>query len=245
MTSPQAHPSLRVVIAEDEPAQLHHLESLIRRLQPDWQIVAKVSDASGVLAAIDHEIPDLLVMDIHLGLTPEREWLERIPSDMLVIFCTGDPTFALEAFERGATDYILKPVTPRRLKMALDRAASRLRGHRQTEPERPPGSGWLTVGAGPSMLLVPYAEIIYVKADLRYTRIISTRGEGLARMGINELAERLPSTQFIRVHRGALVNAEWVASVTRNELGQLDVRMRGRQETLRVSRTYHGAFRQN
>lgn len=239
---------LRVLIAEDDPAQLETLSRLVLRLRPGWQIVATARDGDEVLAAIDQHLPDLLLLDIHLRQQEGGAWLERLPHDIPLVFCTGDPEFAIQAFDRGAADYILKPVTPRRLKTALERFESRLAPARHVpapvpaEPESDP-QDWIALSRGSSLIVVPHAEIVFAQAELRYTRIASRRGDGLARMGIGELVERLKSPHFVRIHRGVLVNINCVASITRTELGHMEVRLHGREEVFRISKGYQAAFK--
>lgn len=243
---------LRVLIAEDDPQQQAWLRESIAMLQPDWQVVAVTGDVGATIEAIESQAPDLLLLDIHLPGADGAGWIDSLDANLNIVFVTGDPEFAVHAFERAAIDYALKPLTLKRLKTALDRAlqnpklglAKGVPGVEASAQEHEVDRlNWLTVSRGNDVLVVPIDEILYIQADLKYTRVISMRGEGLARIGISELSDRLPASRFARIHRGAVVNMSQIASVKRNELGQMDVRVKGREELLRVSKSFQHVFR--
>lgn len=244
--------SLRVLIAEDDPEQQAWLCESLAMLQPTWHVVAVTGDVASTLRAIDEQAPDLLLLDIHLPGAAGAEWIDGLDADLNIVFVTGDPEFAVHAFERAAIDYALKPLTLKRLKTAFERVLQSPKiGSNQGAPAAEVGQApsevdrlnWLTVSRGNDVLVVPVDEILYLQADLKYTRVISLRGEGLARIGISELSDRLPSARFARIHRGAVVNMSYISSVKRNELGQMDVRLNGRDELLRVSKSFQHVFR--
>lgn len=260
----EVNAQVRVLVAEDDAAQLKAMLDWLAMLRPSWKVVATASDEQQALQRIDEHAPDLLIIDIHLGGGASRGWIRSLPATVPIIFVTGDPNFALDAFDLQAVDYILKPVSPRRLRLALDRAAADPRCRALAVPVATAaataagalpglasdGSGegpiqWLTVSKGQEVLLVSADEIIYLQADLKYTRVVSLRGEGLVRLGISELCQRLASPSLVRIHRSVVVNLQHVGSVRRNDLGQLDVHLRGRPEVLRVSKTFQQVFRMN
>ena len=242
--------ALRVVIAEDDSAQLDQLVRMVGELKSSWRIVATAQDARTVLQAVDDHAPDLLILDIHLPDASGLDWAKALPSGLDVIFVTGDPDFAVQAFESAAVDYVLKPLSPRRLKMALDRvpgqasrAARSLGG-----PDAPPGSPaatstWITAARGQDTLVVATDEIFYLQSDQKYTRVVTASADALVRTGITELQKRLSPSLFVRIHRSVIVNLRFVESAKRDALGRLRVHLRGRPETLTVSKPYEQVFR--
>ncbi|HEV6965545.1 MULTISPECIES: LytR/AlgR family response regulator transcription factor [Roseateles] len=244
----RAEPTVKVLVAEDDPVQRNSLVDLLASLRPDWGVVACVGSVDEVQSAVDSLIPDLCLIDIHLQGSDDPNWIKNLGSDLAIIYVTGDPEFAVHAFDSDAIDYVLKPITARRLKTALDRASRdpRLSGSRSTGGEGGPGRTYLTrvtISRGAETIVAMPEDIAYLEADMKYTRVVTTRGAGLVRMGINELSARLPEEQFLRIHRGYVVNLKFVSSVKRNELGYLEVHLNGRQEVLRVSKSYQHVFR--
>lgn len=242
---------LRVLIAEDDPHQRSALVAWLSELQPNWRIVATPGSVDEVLAALEEHAPDLSLIDLHLPGANSTDWAKTIDPRLPVIFVTGDPDFAVHAFDSAAIDYVLKPVTMRRLKIALDRASKDTRVARynvsQGTGEGAASAGqslkWITMSRGNEVLLVPPQEVIYLEADLKYTRVVSERGEGLVRTGLNELCDKLGDDQFVKIHRSVVLNLRYVASVRRSELGHLEVHLVGRKEVLRVSKTFQAVFR--
>ncbi|MBQ0946168.1 response regulator transcription factor [Ideonella sp. 4Y16] len=250
-------PVVKVLIAEDDPDQRRQMVEAVLHLRPQWQVVAEAADANEVLAGIDALAPDLLILDIHLPGSEDGKWVEQIPASAAVIFVTGDPAFAVQAFDKDAIDYLLKPVSRWRLKTAIERAERDPRmpvrttlavvDHDDDRSERAEDarsqSQWITASKGNDVIVVPEWEVIYLQADLKYTRVVSTRGDGLVRMGLNELAARHGRQYFVKIHRSIILNLRFVQSVRRNELGYLDVYLFGRSEVLKVSKTYQGVFK--
>jgi len=244
--NPASH--VRVLVAEDDAPLRRNIIALIQHLRPDWHVVAEAESVAQVMTGVDDSAPDLMILDIHLDGDASGEWLERLPADVPVIFATGDPNFAVNAFDRAAIDYLLKPITLRRLKVAIERAERQVlrRAPAQPEDEAGPsaaGLAWITMSRGNDVLVVAESEVVYLQADLKYTRVVSTRGEGLVRLGINELGARLSLGNFAKIHRSVVVNRSFISAIRRNELGQLSVHLTGRTEVLKVSKTFQSVFK--
>ena len=240
---------VRVLVAEDDVLLRKSIVEWIHQLRPDWNVVVEAESVAQVLAGVDDSAPDLMILDIHLNGVDSGAWLERLPPDVAVIFATGDPDFAVSAFDRAAVDYLLKPVTLRRLKMALERAEQHaLRPARASIAEGDisaagEGPAWITMSRGNEVMVVTESEVVYLQADLKYTRVVTARGEGLVRLGINELGARLRKGNFAKIHRGVIVNLSFISAIRRSELGQLSVHLTGRPEVLKVSKSFQGVFK--
>jgi len=134
------------------------------------------------------------------------------------------------------------------LKVAIERAEQQAlrRAPPMTEDEigtSAAGLAWITMSRGNDVLVVAESEVVYLQADLKYTRVVSTRGEGLVRLGINELGARLSRGNFAKIHRSVVVNRSFISAIRRNELGQLSVHLTGRSEVLKVSKTFQSVFK--
>lgn len=236
---------LRVLVAEDDAQQRATLVDLVTSLKPDWPVVAAVGSVDEVQLAVDTLLPDLCLIDIHLMGGDDPNWIKKLSPDLAVVYVTGDPEFAVHAFDSHAIDYVLKPITARRLKTALDRAARdpRLALWGGATPSGRPLLTRITMTRGTETIVAMRDEIVFIQADKKYTLVVTTRGAGLVRIGVNELASRLPPDQFARIHRSYIVNLRYVASVKRNEFGYLAVSLAGRPEVLTVSKSYQHVFR--
>lgn len=242
---------LKVLIAEDDPVQGEALAALVGTLRPHWQVIDVASTVEAFRQAVDTQLPDLCLTDIHLAGDADPNWIKTIPPDLAIIFVTGDPEHAVHAFDSRAVDYVLKPVTARRLKIALERAeqdprlaaATPLPMATAAAPESSRYLSHITIARGRESVVVMRDDIIYLEADTKYTRVVTQAAAGLVRVSISDLAARLPDEQFVKIHRSTVVNLRFIDFVKRNELGHLDVHLKGRKETLRVSKPNEPFFR--
>lgn len=248
-TSSGSQRPLRILIAEDDPVQGEALAAWVGTLRPHWRVVDVVSTVDAFKAGVDSLLPDLCLTDIHLAGDADPNWIKSIPPDLAIIFVTGDPEHAVHAFDSRAVDYVLKPVTARRLKIALERAEQDPRlaapAAQAPAPAADPSRylAHITIARGKDSVVVMRDEIIYLEADTKYTRVVASSAAGLVRVSISDLAARLPEEQFVKIHRSTVVNLRYIDFVKRNELGHLDVHLKGRKETLRVSKPHEPFFR--
>jgi DNA-binding LytR/AlgR family response regulator len=172
------------------------------------------------------------------------------------VFVTAYDQHAVAAFDQGAVDYVLKPVSPARLFTAVSRVKQRLGTPpaqlEATLAQIAPGSQaatrqylrWINASVGQNLKLITVDEITYFQADNKYTRVVTVEGEALIRKPLKELVEELDPNQFWQIHRSTLVNATSIAGVTRDFRGRMLVKLKSRQETLLVSDSYTHLFRQ-
>jgi DNA-binding LytR/AlgR family response regulator len=183
------------------------------------------------------------------------------------VFVTAHQDFAIEAFERGAVDYVLKPISLARLATTVDRLKGRMTGpprdlreviEQIAAPVAAPASNaadgsasspkaepvrWLQASVGNQTKLITIRDVIYFQSDSKYTRVVRAQDEALIRKSLLELMEMLDSRQFWQIHRGTLVNTEYIESVVRDAFGGLDLVLKGRGERLKVSRSYRHIFK--
>jgi len=166
--------------------------------------------------------------------------------------------YAVQAFERGAVDYVLKPAQPERLRLTVARLQQRLgqdtqaiRPHlqallfqlRSQSTSNDKALRWIQAGVGSTIQMVPIDEVLFFISDEKYTRVQSANITGLIRTSIRELAETLDPQRFWQIHRSTVVNVGAIASVDRDDRGRQMVRLRDWPETLEVSRTFSGLFK--
>lgn len=235
---------MKVIVAEDDPAQQAHLVELIHELRPAWQVVAKADSVFQVVQAVAQHKPELLLLDIHMKDSDEPSWLGALAGNMAVIFITGDPSFAVDAFEVAAVDYVLKPITRERLSRAFDRLYARASDGRVAAARLPIlPLATITAARGSDMVVYQTSEIYYFQADNKYTRVVMADQEGLVRTPIAEFEQLLDVKFFKRIHRSTLLNFRFVERVRRDDLGRMRVKLFGMPEELTVSKPYELQFK--
>ncbi|MBE7939182.1 response regulator transcription factor [Ramlibacter aquaticus] len=240
MREDTAEGPLRVLLGEDDRQQLAAMADAVARLRPHWQLV-RASDAAQVREALAGDPPDLAILDVRMGNATSLDIVQAQPRRVPCIFVTGDPIFAVRAFDCDAVDFVLKPLRAQRLAQALAKAEALL-----AEPApvvRAQERSALCMFRGTALVWSPLAEVDYFLADRKYTRVMVREGwEGLLRMGIGSVEEALDKASFLRIHRGCIVNLKRIELARRDPGGRLVLRLRGRAESLPVSRPYESDF---
>ena len=245
----------RAIIAEDEPVLRTGLKRLLSTVWPELDIVAVVADGVEAKQLLERHRPDVLFLDIEM---PGLSGLEvaRAASDRChVVFVTGYDQYAVAAFEHGAIDYLMKPVSAARLANACNRVRERL----STKPanldalvlqladaaaNKRDFLHWINVEAGDKVRLVTVEEICYFQADTKYTRVVTADREALIRMSLKELLDKLDPSDFWQIHRATVVNVNAIAEVSRDAHGHPILHLKKRSETLAVSQPFAHRFRQ-
>jgi len=251
---------MKGVIAEDEQLLRDDLVARLGAAWPALELVAVCEDGGEALEAIANHQPDVAFLDIRMpgltGLEVAAAAQEASPGTRIV-FVTAYNQYAIEAFDRGAVDYLLKPIDPARLARTVKRLAERkdatggdalaaviaeLRANLPSQPRAQP-LVWLTASVGKETRLILIDDVAYFKADDKYTVVATAEGEALIRKPIRELLEALDPTLFKQVHRSTIVNLKAVAGITRDDSGRGTMRLKNRAETLPVSLTYMPLFK--
>jgi DNA-binding LytR/AlgR family response regulator len=250
----------KAVVAEDEALLRAELISQLARAWPDLEIVAECDEGASALEAIEAQRPDVAFLDIRMpgltGLEVAAASAEVSPRTQ-VVFVTAYNQHAIEAFDRGAVDYLLKPINAERLAAAVKRvkarmasgdagAASRVAEELRTKvpaESRQEPLQWITASAGRETRLILVEDVIYFQADNKYTVVMTAEGESLIRKPIRELLDVLDPNLFKQIHRSTVVNMRAIAGITRDETGRGTIRLRNRPETLTVSLTFMPLFR--
>ena len=260
---------IRALIAEDEPILAHTLLLALQRLWPELQVGGVVENGIAAVAEALAQRPDVLFLDIKMpgktGLEAAQELAEDWPEDVpfpLVVFVTAYDQYALQAFEQAAADYVLKPVSDERLGKTVERLKARLAAHternaelerivgqlRSLVPHAPAAGGErlsvIRAAVGNQVRLIPVAEVLYFEATDKYVNVVTADSESLIRTSLRELLPQLDSERFWQVHRGTVVNIGAVQAAVRDEAGKLSLKLRGRPESLPVSRVFAHLFRQ-
>ncbi len=241
------------LIAEDEATLRSQLIEQLGQLWPELDVAGEAADGVQALRLLDELKPDVLFLDIQMPGATGMEVARQASGRCHVVFVTAYDEYAVAAFEQGAIDYVLKPISAARLFTTVQRLKSRIAAPpAHLEPllnligAAAPGSKlrWINASVGQSLRLITVEEIVYFQADNKYTRVVTGDGEALIRKPLKELMEELDAQQFWQIHRSTLVNAAAIAGVTRDFRGRMLVKLKKRDETLLVSDTYTHLFRQ-
>jgi len=243
------------VVAEDEPLLREELVELLRKLWPELDIVAQTGDGIDALRLLALHRPTVMVLDIQMPGMTGLEVAKQAAGRSHCAFVTAYDQYAIAAFEQGAVDYVMKPVSAARLATMVqrlkDRVGSRpadlsnlLTGLARQKAEARPFLRWVNASAGTTIRLITVEEICYFRADSKYTLVVTAGGESLIRKPIKELVEELDPQLFWQIHRSTLVNVTAIAGVTRDLRGHLQVKLKQRSEALPVSEAYTHLFRQ-
>jgi DNA-binding LytR/AlgR family response regulator len=243
------------VVADDEPLLRAQLIAALAEAWPGLEIVAEAANGAQAVHAVREHRPAVVFLDIEMPVMNGLEAARLLGSEAHVVFVTAYDRYAVEAFERGAIDYVLKPAAASRLAETVKRIQSRLaapapaidalvaelaRRMPSTAPQR---LKLLQATIGSTVRLIDVDDVLYFQSDTKYTKVVTREGESLVKKTLKELMGELDPERFWQVHRGTVVNVLEVAAVTTDELGHRHIQLKGHVERLEVSRSFAHLFR--
>ncbi len=250
----------KAIIADDEKELRTYLRSILSEIWPELTICGEAKNGKEALELVESKRPQIAFLDIRMPGLSGMEVAKRIAGICRIVFVTAFDQYAVEAFEKEAVDYLLKPVskdrliqTIQRLKPQLDSSAeppARLAEVIELVLSKLPGRGgagflrWIKTQNKDSVRLIPVAEADYFRAEDKYTLVVTKEGESLIKKSIKELVQELDPAQFWQIHRGAIVNVSKIDRVSRSLTGRGVLKIKGRSELLTVSRNYLHLFKQ-
>jgi DNA-binding LytR/AlgR family response regulator len=253
------------LIADDEPLLRQSLKRLLAEAWPELDIVVQARNGREAVELFEAHEPDICFLDVHMPGMSGVEAAHLIGRRAHLVFVTAFDQYAVQAFDEGALDYLVKPLDPVRLADTLGRLQERLRAAHPLPnleavlaqllvrlDKKEPGPAplrWIHASVGLALRLIPVDEIDFLRSDEKYT-LVAWRGDGgkpgeaLIRTPLKELVEQLDGEHFIQVHRSVVVNRRAISHVTRTLNETAEIHLKGRDEVLRVSRSYLHLFRQ-
>jgi DNA-binding LytR/AlgR family response regulator len=244
-----------VLIAEDEPLMRERLVTMLAVAWADAKVVLVAENGNDAWDGVLEHEPDVVFLDIRMPGLSGLEVAERIGKQAHVVFVTAYDQYAVDAFDAGAVDYLLKPVQADR----LDRAVTRLRDKLQAKPadlgdilrhlksalpDAPREKmKWIRASVGRQIRLIDVADVLFFQSDAKYTRVVTAEFEALVRIPLKDLLSGLDPAVFWQIHRGTMVNVNAIAAAERVDAERLQVLLRGHTEKLPVSRSFAHLFR--
>lgn len=254
------------LIADDEPLLREQLVANLARLWPELRIAAQARNGREAVELFDELRPQVVFLDVHMPGMNGVDAARCIGRRAELVFVTAFDRYAVEAFAQGALDYLVKPIEEPRLLDTVQRLQARL--HNSSEALRPeldallerlaaqmaeqrrersgtrPYLQWIKASVGNVVRLIGIEQVLYLRADAKYTVVAWEGGEALIRTSIRELADALDPERFVQVHRAAIVNLAHVDRFSHGPGESGEVHLKGRSERLAVSRSYVHLFRQ-
>jgi DNA-binding LytR/AlgR family response regulator len=240
------------LIAEDEPMLRSQLKSRLAEAWPELAIIAEAANGADALAMVDAHHPDIVFLDIRMPVKSGIEVARALEGRCHAVFVTAYDEYAVAAFDEGAVDYVLKPVSPERIAKVVARLKSRLASApldlsavlaRLAAREGGGFLKWIRASLGATMKLIAVDDVLYFQAEDKYTKVVTAAGDAHIKKPIKELFEELDPETFWQIHRATIVNLRAIARIERDWRDQPVISLRDRGEKLTVSRTFAHRFK--
>ena len=245
------------IIAEDEVPQREDLVRQLKAVWADLEILAECGDGLSALEALEERQPQIVFLDIRMPGLSGLDVARAASGRSHVVFVTAYDEHALEAFEAGAADYLLKPVTADRLAVTVERLQRRMKqespgdltslltaleAKMKAQLQRG-GLKWVTASIGDTVKMFPIEDVLFFQAQDKYVRVVTAEAEAVIRTPLKELLSQLDPDEYWQIHRSVIVRASAIDRAKKNELGHLYARLKGVDEKLPVSTAYQWRFR--
>jgi DNA-binding LytR/AlgR family response regulator len=247
------------LIADDEAPMRDQLRARLAAVWPSLVIVAEAANGVDAVAMAQQHQPDIAFLDIRMPGMGGIETARQLYNRCHIVFVTAYDQYALDAFEQGAMDYLLKPVTAERLATTCERLRARLARApqdigaelarlagllQQGGAAKPAYLRWIQAQVGGNLRMISTREVLFFQSDEKYTRVQTATAELLIRKTLKELADELDPDEFWRIHRSTLVRVDAIAEVTRDMRGRQMLKVRNHPQQLEVSRNHAHLFQQ-
>lgn len=250
----------KAIIADDEKELRGYLKTMLAETWPELEICGEAANGKDALELVDTFAPQIAFLDIRMPGLSGLKVAEKIASICRIVFVTAFDQYAVDAFEREAVDYLVKPVTKKRLIQTIQRLKKQL----QASAEPPAGLAemiahvlanlqgnananhlhWIKTQHKDNIRLIPVEEIDYFQAEDKYTLVMTAQGESLIKKSIKGLSQELDPNQFWQIHRSTIVNVSKIENISRSLTGRGILKIKNRPESLIVSRNYLHLFKQ-
>jgi DNA-binding LytR/AlgR family response regulator len=241
------------LIAEDEPMLRAQLKGRLSEAWPELGDIIEAENGDLALALIDERRPDVAFLDIRMPRQSGLDVARAIAGRCHVVFVTAYDEYAIAAFDEGAIDYVLKPVTADRIGKVVARIKARLAtppvdlaallAKLAAREESAAPLRWIRASLGNVMQMIAVVDVVYFQAEDKYTKVVMRDSAALIRKPIKDLYDELDQEAFWQIHRATIVNLQAIARVERDFRDQPVITLKSRPEKLTVSRTFAHRFK--
>ncbi|MFZ6770651.1 LytR/AlgR family response regulator transcription factor [Undibacterium sp. Di26W] len=266
--SVKAATTATAMIVDDETPMREQLRARLQQAWPQLSIIAEAANGIAAIEQAEIDKPDIIFLDIRMPGKNGIEAASTLAKQALIVFVTAYDEYAIQAFERGAMDYLLKPVEAERLAATCQRLQQQLEQRQQQDKQAPAAPNqakqveqlltqlmqhqgqnrdylrWIQASVGSSLRMISTKEILFFRSDEKYTLVQTEQAEFLIRKSLKELEDELDPKEFWRIHRSTLVRVSAIAEVTRDFRGRQLIALKGHTEKLEVSRNHTHLFQQ-
>ena len=239
---------VRALIIDDEDLARNRLRKMLSKYSGEIEIVGEAGNGEEAVEKTDALRPDVIFLDVQMPPFDGFEVVRRVRQKPFVVFTTAFDEYALKAFEENSVDYLLKPIDEAR----LERAVQKLRRILKEPPRKldenverllaqlaSPPLKRIQVKSGDRIFFIDTEEIVYFEAKDKYTFLHTAGQEHIIDLTLAELEDKLDKWKFVRVHRSAIVNVDYIKELIRWFGGKYKVRLKDKAQTeLVVSRGY-------
>jgi len=253
--------SIKVLIVDDEPLLRIHFQKMLEDCWAQCEVIASLSNGQELVEHFETLSPDVLFLDINMPIMNGLDaalWLQnnKLLNHCNLVFLTAYDQYAIQAFEQGAIDYLLKPLDETRLLSCMSRITQRgVHNNNISKVEQieavlkamtnqatPSYLKWVNVSDKNNIQVVPISDVLAFNAEDKYTTVITKDRQYLIRVTIKQLEQQLDPNQFWRIHRASIIQVGQIKSVSKTITGQLEV-MLLTGKTLKVSKAYAPRFK--
>ena len=246
------------IIADDEQHLASYLHDRLAALWPELSIVGIARNGLEAMRLVDDESPGVVFLDIRMPGLTGLEVASRLDAKIHVVFVTAYDQYAVEAFDKQAADYLLKPVTDDRLTRTIARLKEKIAKVetpgdvagilKQLATVLPANKNahlrWIRASVGETVRQIPVDEVFYFQAQDKYVSVYTKDGESLIRTPLSELQAELDPNEFWQIHRSTIVNVNRITVTTRDMMGKTVLKLKDTKAELQVSRAYAHLFKQ-
>lgn len=251
------------LVADDEPLLREAMVRLLANVWPGLSVVAQARNGREAVELFEEHKPQICFLDVQMPGMTGVEAAQQIGTQAHLVFVTAFQQYAIQAFDQGALDYLVKPVEPARLAETARRLQERLRAslpapnsellleqlaralNRDAEPQK---LRWLRASVGSTVRMIAVEDVDYLRSEEKYTTVAYHDAgkplEAIVKASLKDLLPQLDGSRFAQVHRAVVVNLGAVSRVTRGENETASLCLKGREEALPVSRSYLHLFKQ-
>ena len=231
----------RAIIADDELSLLRHLHHKLTSFWPELILCAKCSSGYEAREAIQAHQPHIVFLDIEMGDIDGIDIASQLPDSCVLVFVTAFERYAVNAFEHGAIDYLLKPYSDERLKHCIHKAQEYLAHH----TEKTDKMDTLQLSIGTKSWLQPVRNIRAFQAQGRYVEVMCEGRSALIRMPFKELLCKLDPESFVQIHRGVVINIQFLDHLKTLDAKHMHAFIDGVEKPFQISRRFQGKFKSN